>query len=727
MADKEVEQQNRTLKELVDNQKETNKTLTTGFAALQKSGAEDSTFMSKNLGSLMEVAATMKAQKKSEQFDKREQVTEVDEKVEKLTEENVKEGKKSRNLLRAIAEISTTTHEKGQLAASKATEMAREGSEKLKKLGDTIVKGVGKVFHETWGNMTKAAKRLTFGGLLFAAFMVAFMNFLDSDFFNKGFDILRNTIIPMIGKAWDIIKRIASWVGEFFDPLIKDIQNYIKSGDEWGIEGKIRKKTVVQIFIDNWKQILGGILGLSVLLAPGLVFGTFWKAGKWVIHKTFGTAIRLLLSSLVALPALFSGAALGVAGAGTAGAAAAARNIAAKPTKGAKITEGRHAGARFAGNMWVKGQGAGTPLPKIDQQALTQQWQKTRTASVWKTLGQRGKNLKAVAKGFGPLAITLGAVFSGMEAYNIIMDKTMKRDEKVKRLGALLFGTIGSVGFGILGAGLGSLVLPGIGTIAGAALGAYGGYEAGQYLASWLLGEPAKVPSQRIDHGGYEGGYEGIGGWGGAGPDMNFGGYRKRPPMDLTSTERSMMEKRDKRIAGLAALDIEGSEERRLAGTDFLLGGAQTVEGYSREQIKKDQTNFLEDLGTAIVDGIVKATNVIGSGTTLNNISSDLSTTVIASKGMTNGNLAAATATSRQRQMLNYYSMSSSDIRLKEDIELLGKSPSGINIYSFKYIGEEEKYQGVMAQEVLWASAPDEKGYYSVDYSKLDVDFKRLN
>ena len=158
-----------------------------------------------------------------------------------------------------------------------------------------------------------------------------------------------------------------------------------------------------------------------------------------------------------------------------------------------------------------------------------------------------------------------------------------------------------------------------------------------------------------------------------------------------------------------------------------MLGGAQTVEGYSREQIKKDQTNFLEDLGTAIVDGIVKATNVIGSGTTLNNISSDLSTTVIASKGMTNGNLAAATATSRQRQMLNYYSMSSSDIRLKEDIELLGKSPSGINIYSFKYIGEEEKYQGVMAQEVLWASTPDEKGYYSVDYSKLDVDFIKLN
>ena len=81
---------------------------------------------------------------------------------------------------------------------------------------------------------------------------------------------------------------------------------------------------------------------------------------------------------------------------------------------------------------------------------------------------------------------------------------------------------------------------------------------------------------------------------------------------------------------------------------------------------------------------------------------------------------------SSANDIANYWHLTS-DIRLKEDIELLGKSPSGINIYSFKYIGEEEKYQGVMAQEVLWASAPDEKGYYSVDYSKLDVDFKKLN
>ena len=67
-----------------------------------------------------------------------------------------------------------------------------------------------------------------------------------------------------------------------------------------------------------------------------------------------------------------------------------------------------------------------------------------------------------------------------------------------------------------------------------------------------------------------------------------------------------------------------------------------------------------------------------------------------------------------------------SDIRLKEDIELVGKSPIGINIYSFKYKDKEGRYEGVMAQEVPWASKITNSGYYAVDYSKVDVDFKKL-
>ena len=68
-----------------------------------------------------------------------------------------------------------------------------------------------------------------------------------------------------------------------------------------------------------------------------------------------------------------------------------------------------------------------------------------------------------------------------------------------------------------------------------------------------------------------------------------------------------------------------------------------------------------------------------------------------------------------------------SDIRLKTDIKLTSKSPSGINIYSFKYKGDDKTYEGVMAQEVPWASSIATNGYLQVDYSKVDVQFKKLN
>jgi len=68
-----------------------------------------------------------------------------------------------------------------------------------------------------------------------------------------------------------------------------------------------------------------------------------------------------------------------------------------------------------------------------------------------------------------------------------------------------------------------------------------------------------------------------------------------------------------------------------------------------------------------------------------------------------------------------------SDARLKEDIKLVGKSPLGINIYSFKYKQSAGTYEGVMAQEVPWAREMTDTGYYMVDYSKVDVEFRRLN
>lgn len=67
-----------------------------------------------------------------------------------------------------------------------------------------------------------------------------------------------------------------------------------------------------------------------------------------------------------------------------------------------------------------------------------------------------------------------------------------------------------------------------------------------------------------------------------------------------------------------------------------------------------------------------------------------------------------------------------SDRRLKESYRVIGKSPSGINIYQFKYKGSDYIYEGVMADEVPHASFVNEYGYKLVDYDKLDVTFRRI-
>jgi len=68
-----------------------------------------------------------------------------------------------------------------------------------------------------------------------------------------------------------------------------------------------------------------------------------------------------------------------------------------------------------------------------------------------------------------------------------------------------------------------------------------------------------------------------------------------------------------------------------------------------------------------------------------------------------------------------------SDIRLKENLNYIGKSSSGINIYTFNYKGDDQVYQGVMAHQVPHAAILDNSGYLKVDYSLIDVEFKRIN
>lgn len=72
-----------------------------------------------------------------------------------------------------------------------------------------------------------------------------------------------------------------------------------------------------------------------------------------------------------------------------------------------------------------------------------------------------------------------------------------------------------------------------------------------------------------------------------------------------------------------------------------------------------------------------------------------------------------------------------SDIRIKEDVERVGTSPSGIPVYHFRYIGGPELFEGAMAQDLL-ETHPESvtvgaNGYYRVSYSDIDVEFRQVD
>ncbi len=64
-----------------------------------------------------------------------------------------------------------------------------------------------------------------------------------------------------------------------------------------------------------------------------------------------------------------------------------------------------------------------------------------------------------------------------------------------------------------------------------------------------------------------------------------------------------------------------------------------------------------------------------------------------------------------------------SDRRVKDNIERVGISLNGVNIYEFNYKGDSTRFRGAMAQENPEASI-ERNGIKHLDYSKIDVDFE---
>jgi hypothetical protein len=74
--------------------------------------------------------------------------------------------------------------------------------------------------------------------------------------------------------------------------------------------------------------------------------------------------------------------------------------------------------------------------------------------------------------------------------------------------------------------------------------------------------------------------------------------------------------------------------------------------------------------------------------------------------------------------------LNDSDLRLKTDILEVGKTALGLPLYQFRYLGGTERFEGVMAQDVI-EKMPEavimrDDGYYRVDYARLGIRMRRI-
>jgi len=71
-----------------------------------------------------------------------------------------------------------------------------------------------------------------------------------------------------------------------------------------------------------------------------------------------------------------------------------------------------------------------------------------------------------------------------------------------------------------------------------------------------------------------------------------------------------------------------------------------------------------------------------------------------------------------------------SDRELKKNIKKVGKSPSGIPIYTFKFKNADKyghgTYKGTMSDKVPKRAKFEEGKYDMVNYSKIDIDFEKI-
>jgi hypothetical protein len=210
----------------------------------------------------------------------------------------------------------------------------------------------------------------------------------------------------------------------------------------------------------------------------------------------------------------------------------------------------------------------------------------------------------------------------------------------------------------------------------------------------------------------------------------SFGANQFRKKLEANRTEKAMAASKNRTETRALQAKIDTAEKKRqddITKTDnanakaAAAGKAYDYSGRSNKQGTHTSTVSKQKAADNRESGRGQTTSSKGS-----------SKSNSSSKGSTSSGAGGGGGASRGRSSGRNSSQSGggfnsygfSDIRLKDNIELVGKSPSNINIYNFTYLKDSKVYQGVMAHEVPWASVKHDSGYLMVDYNKVDVDFK---
>jgi hypothetical protein len=184
------------------------------------------------------------------------------------------------------------------------------------------------------------------------------------------------------------------------------------------------------------------------------------------------------------------------------------------------------------------------------------------------------------------------------------------------------------------------------------------------------------------------------------------------------SANIAQQERQNKVLAARAANQIQTAERRGMAAADMAQRGGEAMV----QQAEMSRVNTLlgiEFAGMAGANAGVQAAYANQMGAY--GLDAQMLGAQMGMYGQIIGGVAQGAGTVGA-------AMIPSDRKLKKNINLIGKSPSGINIYSFEYKNSmfgTGTYQGVMADEVSHAIV-NSNGYDMVDYSLVDVDFKQI-